>query len=242
MNKDMLLYTHSDNWYGHFVIPFIYFALVTNPNYFVEVWACDYDRHVKNVNRLNEMFSDRALVVTTNTERADTSRFKFPPKTRKPYTYISDVDILTLDQHITEWHIGNLDGKCFSNAIRQMQVNEKIPRLTGLMFVITDEWYNATSESRLRNYEGNDEMILAQIAFDAFPDTQSQFKFTEWARPIHGIHMSPARKPYSRPGWEITNRWIHKLKTIEKHETWPEFWSMTDEKWKQEYNKIKLRK
>ena len=242
MNQETLLYTHSDEAYGHFVIPFMYFALVTNPNYFVEVWACDYERHVKNVNRLNSLFGDRALILTTTTKRPDVSRFRFPPKTRTPYTYISDVDIITLDQHIMEWHVANLDGKCFSNAIRPLQVNEPLPRLSGLMFVITNEWYEATADARLREYNGNDEMVLAQIAFNTFPDTQSKFKSTEWNRPIHGIHMSPRRNPYSCPGWEVTNRWLHKLKTIEKHKTWPEFWSMTDEKWKQEYNRIKLRK
>lgn len=240
MLKETLFYTHADARYGHFVLPFMYFALMADASYSVEVWSVDYDRHMAGVEWLNEVFGDRALIVKTDTRRPNESRFRFPPRTRKPYTYISDVDILTLDPHVMEWHVGNLDNRCFSNAIRIPAPHEKLPRLTGLMFVVSDEWYSATADARKVKYTGSDEMVLAQIAFSAFPETRAQLERKPWARPVHGIHMSPARDPIAAGGvdWEITSRWLHSLKRIEKDKTWSRFWELTDNKWKQQYKRI----
>jgi hypothetical protein len=239
MKPETLIYTHSNAPYGHFVLPFIYFALMADESYSVEVWACDSDVHKSGVDWLNEEFGDRALLVETNSARPNESRFRFPPRTRTAYTYISDIDILTLDPHIREWHVGNLDDRCFSNAIRKPETWEKLPRLSGLMFVLTDEWYAATEQARRAEWEGSDEMVLAQIAFSVFPESRAQLERKPWARPVHGIHMSMQREPDGSPHWEITSRWIQALKRMEKHKTWPEFWRMTSDKWKEQYKRIK---
>ena len=254
MNQETLLYTHSDEAYGHFVIPFMYFALMADESYSVEVWAEDSGRHKANAAKLNELFGGRSLLVNTDSQFPAVDRFREQPKTSKSYTYISDIDIMTLDPHIRERHVANLDSRCYSNAMRDRLPIEEFPRLTGLMFVITDEWYAATEAARKLPFEGSDEMILAQIAFSVFPETKAELEEKgcilhveksgpkTWVRPVHGIHMSIARDPRAKIGWELKNRWLNALKRIEKHETWPEFWSMTDDKWKQEYNKIKLGK
>ena len=251
MNQETLLYTHSDEAYGHFVIPFMYFALMADESYSVEVWAEDSGRHKANAAKLNELFGGRSLLVNTDSQFPAVDRFREQPKTSKSYTYISDIDIMTLDPHIRERHVANLDSRCYSNAIRDRLPIEEFPRLTGLMFVITDEWYAATEAARKLPFEGSDEMILAQIAFSVFPETKAELEEKAcilhveksgpktWVRPVHGIHMSIARDPRAKIGWELKNRWLNALKRIEKHETWPEFWSMTDEKWKQQYNRIK---
>jgi len=251
MNQETLLYTHSDEAYGHFVIPFMYFALMADESYSVEVWAEDSGRHKANAAKLNELFGGRSLLVNTDSQFPAVDRFREQPKTSKSYTYISDIDIMTLDPHIRERHVANLDSRCYSNAMRDRLPIEEFPRLTGLMFVITDEWYAATEAARKLPFEGSDEMILAQIAFSVFPETKAELEEKgcilhveksgpkTWVRPVHGIHMSIARDPRAKIGWELKNRWLNALKRIEKHETWPEFWSMTDEKWKQQYNRIK---
>jgi hypothetical protein len=216
----------------------MYFVLMADASYSVEVWACDFEKHEKNVARLNELFGGRASLVKTNSRRPDMSRFLFPPKTKKPYTYISDIDIMVMDPHVAEWHIANLDERCYSNAIREQQPHEKHPRLTGVMFVETDKWYSATEAARRRKHEGSDEMVLAQIAFSVWPEHRQQLESKAWCRPIPGVHMSIAREPHNHIGWEITGNYRHRLKQMTKHATWPEFWEMTEDKWKEQYKRI----
>lgn len=239
MKNETLIYTHSNAAYGHFVLPFMYFALMADESYSVEVWASDADAHKNSIEWLNKEFGERSTLVETNSLRPNESRFRFPPTMRKAYTYISDIDIITLDPHIREYHVANLHGRCFSNALRKPKKGEELPRLSGLMFVLTDEWYAATEQARRAQWEGGDEMVLAQIAFSVFPETKAQLENKPWARPVHGIHMSITRELDGNPGWEINSRWVQSLKRIEKHNTWPEFWKRTSDKWKEQYQRIK---
>jgi hypothetical protein len=125
MHRDCLFYTHSNEAYGHFVLPFMYFALMASPDYWVEVWARDAEKHEAHVRRLNEMFGNRAELRNLTSVNPAISRFREQPITRRTWTYISDIDILTLDPHLVEWHAGNLDGRCYSNAIREPKAWER---------------------------------------------------------------------------------------------------------------------
>jgi hypothetical protein len=106
--------------------------------------------------------------------------------------------------------------------------------------VESDRWYRLTKVARLNGYQGlSDEQILARVIFDTFPNDEKYLDAQGWKRPIHGIHVSPARDPFGNPGWEITPRWIEALNIIEQHPTWTVFWDMTDDQWKDLYRKIK---
>lgn len=236
---ETLFYSHADEGYGHFVLPFIYFALVTNHNYSAEVWVDDKDRYAEGVDKLNHMFGERAKLNFLYHGRPDNNRFLFQPETTKKYTYISDVDIITLDPEVSQYHRRLMGLRCYSNSIRPRVAGEP-RRMSGVHFVESYRWYSFTKAARLRAYEGlSDEQILARIIFDTFPNDEKYLDAQGWNRPIHGIHMSPAREPYSKPGWEITPRWIQTLEYIKEHPTWPTFWDIAEDKWKELYGQIK---
>jgi len=242
--NDVLFYTHCDTKYQRFVLPFAYFALMTSPDYLVEIWMPGANEQ-KGFDWLNKTFNGRAALVESDGVNPQMARFLVEPKTHAPHTYISDIDILTLDPHVREWHVANLDGRCFSNALRKPGPGETVPRLSGLMFVLSDAWYSLTAEARRKEYSGFDEMALAQVAFSVYPEAEAELRAKQWARPVHGIHMSAARDPsgtpgkrITNPGWEITTEWINALKQIEQHETWETFWKLADETWKQQYSRI----
>jgi len=160
----------------------------------------------KGLHLLKNLFENKIIIRGKRVKRGRRSklvrsqigRFLEEPILKAEYTYIGDIDIL-LTEPLVDFHVKKMQSRnlCFDNEIRQ-----DLRRLTGLHFVKTNEYYNATRKART-GYNGpfgNDEDLLCRIVESSFGDihklipTAEPFKIS---RPLHGTHLSLRRRPIS---------------------------------------------
>lgn len=183
--------------YSNFLIPFAFFALLTNRNSHVEIIVENVNDFIKMfyleitaLKKLNNNFLIRCPRFKKNKHMLNTYRFFEIPTVKAHYTYIADIDIMFLetdivDKYKTFWP----QGLPYNNILR----NKNSVQLTGVHMVKTKEYF--TKEfimTQLKTYLGGgglDEIVLGEMCQKVFglPD------FSHRMRPIYGIHFSPNR-------------------------------------------------
>lgn len=214
----VVVFTHATSPYFRFVAPFIYFWLKSNSDVAVEVVVekfSDYSaRHSAEVDMLRAIFPDRhfnirgyALDLTIS---PNTRRFIDVPSISGEYVYITDVDILILDNDVAAQHIQNMRqlGVPYSNIQRA-----GAKRLSGLHFSSFDRYYPIPDLSDVNLETENDEAVLYQIIErKGLQIVQGSF------RPIHGIHVSLHRPPFLEGGdiygWGLSAPYLKHLSAI----------------------------
>jgi len=202
--------TTAENRHTIFVIPYIYGVLTHVPDSFVEIYVPDSIQWI-NANKYayealrdyNESFMimDLPEFAPKRKITPNTKRFLIEPVIKESdVTYIGDIDILIFESDIEQFHKKQMAGNntCFSNIVRQNS-----NRLTGLHSVKTTEWYKKTKKIRNKiNDTGCDEHTLYTIAKKAIGKPEKLTKNN--ARPVHGMHLSPNRTPYTTPRWNLS--------------------------------------
>ena len=181
------------------------------------------------LNKLRELHKDAKILIKTNlyneagnkrvlfdngvSVQSATVRFITEPVIKDKYTYISDIDIVSLDRNFYESHIEDmrLHNRTYSNIIRK-----DIPRLSGLHFCETEKQYPLDLTGI--DIAGWNEVILLEVT----ARNQHLDYETTW-RPVHGIHMSANRPSVegtdSIPGW-FPEEWDY----CEDHDDYKKKW------------------
>lgn len=195
--------------YENWLLPYAFFALASNRNSSAEIVVQNASSFRRKFSLLLDTaclaFPNRILVrnlssATLNKAEGlhasnDVFRFLEVPVVSSIYTYIGDVDILTLDENIVEQHVQHMGkiGLPYSNAVRDYNVDLRFRRLTGLHFVRNSDYYSERLFKSIESFvrqTNNDEVILqniCRVAFGLPPQTSEKF------RPVHGIHLSNSR-------------------------------------------------
>lgn len=216
-DQTLLFFTCATRFYENFVIPYVFFARTSNENSLFEFVVDDRLEFIrKNQAALDWLKANMGVepVLRSKAEfhplpRLQNSiRFTATPLQTAPYVYIGDVDIM-ITEAILPWHKPIFDaGLPYSNTWRA-----KDARLTGLHLTTYDAYYPLPPIDDLIAKIANDEELLYAIVerkgqlYDV-----ERYKAAARARirPIHGIHMSLNRLPFSyhaeRVGWGISYR------------------------------------
>lgn len=187
--------------YEEFIVPFIFFALQSNPNSFVEVvvvkkatFSRAFEKELTSLQAIcGGQFLIREFSRPLNKHIPHTYRFLEVPTVLAKYTYIADIDIMFLEpiveNYLNMWPSGDPKPP-YNNMVRKGTT-----RMTGVHFVITNEYF---TEQLKKNQEilynstpTNDEMILYKLCELTFGPIDLEYK---WRR-IYGIHFSPNRGP-----------------------------------------------
>ena len=124
-----------------------------------------------------------------------TVRFITNPTIKDKYTYISDIDIVSLDKNFYESHIRDMreHNRTYSNIVRK-----GVARLSGLHFCETEKQYPLDLDGI--DITGWNEVILMQVT-----EKRQKLDYETTWRPVHGIHMSANRPRIEGtrdiPGW-----------------------------------------
>ena len=146
MNEiELNIFTWCDENYADFIPLFVVSNLYYVKDCFVEV-CLDTDNQFiinKTTSLLNEIYPNKFLI--RNVKALDgfgkaAIRFVIEPQIITKYVYISDVDIVTLQSNLIEYHLGLMqeNNLPYSNII---QGDQKIKRLSGLHFTPYENYY-----------------------------------------------------------------------------------------------------
>lgn len=225
MKNNINFYTCCNNKYCDFIPLFVFSNLYNNKNSFVEVGYQGIDSKIINnyESVLKDIFGYRFLLKEIDMEYVtvknhelniekkfktipNTVRFIVPPEIITDYVYISDIDIITLDENILDIHIKNMNDNNlkYSNIVRQSTNPESLKRLSGLHFTPYENYYPIPNHFDLceSGYLNHDEAFLYEIIKKRYPEFNYDLTF----RPVHGIHVSPNREPTGEMNWGM-NRW-----------------------------------
>ena len=201
--KDLLILAYADKGYEDFVIPYIYYALKSNREAFVEIILDSSDEFIESnedvINLLKEFVGSNFLIrqSTISPENCIKNTIRFIEKASEPskYIYIGDIDILIFDDLLSV-HIPLIEKYRlpFSNIIRKVKQPDEPKRLTGLHFCETDKYYPLPDLSDLDLLKENDEHVLYEIMKRKGTMVSDSFLI----RPECGIHMSLSRDPLGR--------------------------------------------
>ncbi len=203
MNK-LTIYAYADNEYTIFIPAYIYFALESNRESFVEIntpsSSCVYEQHKSSLTKIKNKFGDRFKIRDTSPNLSkdiipNTIRFIDPPLYKSKYLYIGDIDIMICED-IVEAHalLIKRHELPFSNVIRNPEAPINQRRLTGLHFIETEKYLPLPDLSDLNLKIKNDEEVLYEIM--SRKDLMVPATFRE--RPELGLHMSLSRDPFGR--------------------------------------------
>ena len=200
MNK-LLFFTATDNGYEDFIPLYVYFASKYNKDAQFEFLIKNLTPDFQNlINEFSKTFHInvklRKLINEHNT--ADKLRFLTEPEIKCEYTYIGDIDIF-ITEDILPFHLNELKkyGTIYDNKIRLKYHF----LMSGLHFVKTKEWYEKTKNVRNKylnkTVPQRDEQILKNIVFESKIKVLDNIKENSFNRPIHGIHISLNRVPFT---------------------------------------------
>lgn len=221
---NIIFFTCCNGVYKNFIPLFILSNLYHNDNSFVEI-GVDYDVDInlsESISILNNLYPNKFLIRNVNFESIvinkveynimpNTIRFITTPKIKSKYVYISDVDIITLDQNICNQHIKHMEKENipYSNIVRPYSEKQKYKKLTGLHFTPYNNYYPIPKYTDLiESGLYNDEDFLYQLVKKRYNNIS---EISQW-RPVHGIHVSPNRKPTDGVDWGMKkwkNQWVN---------------------------------
>ncbi|KFB10324.1 hypothetical protein [Nitratireductor basaltis] len=194
----------ADRKYEDFVIPYAASALRFNKEARVEICIEDprrfYLQNQQPLEILEEYFPGRLLLRSGLFDNvvANSVRFLERPQVPTEYVYFGDIDILVLER-ITPMHLKHMEktGLPYSNVLRS-----EGGKLSGLHFTRSEAFYPISPPDNFDLSRGNDEHLLFEIVSkrSALPEISDKF------RPLHGIHLSPNRRPRGKvgePDWSI---------------------------------------
>ena len=209
-----LVYTWCDTNYSVFIPIFCASLLSTNDYIDIEIGTSALQLSVESENalaKLRELHPDVQILVKTGMYKEEgmkrvildngvsvqsaTIRFITEPTIKDKYTYISDIDIISLDKNFYESHIKDMQehNRTYSNIVRK-----GVARLSGLHFCETEKQYPLDLTGV--DIAGWNEVILMEVT----AKRQKLDYDTTW-RPVHGIHMSANRPRVEGtseiPGW-----------------------------------------
>lgn len=201
--KELVILVYADRAYEDFVAPYIFYALKSNPNAFVEVVLDESDdflaRNEKLIFELRKVIGENFLIrqATISPSKCikNTIRFLESTSISSEYIYIGDIDILVFE-NIVDTHTSLMVKYSlpFSNIIRKHKREDEVKRLTGLHFCKRDDYYPLPDLSDLDLLHRNDENVLYEIMKRKGLMVPDSFDI----RPECGIHMSLSRDPIGR--------------------------------------------
>jgi hypothetical protein len=203
----LLIYAAADELYEHYVAPYIFFALSSNPNAISEVLVSKgyFDRNSKCCELLQKMFGNRLNISEIDFSlRPDVSRFTLMPSVRADYVYMGDIDLMIvepiMDKHLIKMKEADLP---YSNIVRKNFIDKGIYKLTGLHFTEFDFHFpvdmSVLKDLDLTQY-GSDENALYAIVNSKGKAPSLNFSY----RPLHGLHLSQHGFPLSKTmGWGL---------------------------------------
>lgn len=217
MNERTTIYTCTNEKYYDFIPIFIHSNLFHNENVDIEI-GVENNRIDKSILKIfdicSKIYSNSKInlkivpfnhIFLNNTFYPlipNIIRFIETPTIKNKYVYISDIDIITLQENFTSLHINdmNINDLNYSNIVRK---NTSDKRLTGLHFSKWDNYYPIPdfSDLFLEKYYNSDEVFLYNLV-----NKKNKICENNTYRPVHGIHVSPNRNPKGNPGWNI-NAW-----------------------------------
>jgi hypothetical protein len=251
-------FTCCDIKYQDFVPFFISSVLKSNSDSVVEVGVEDikYSNNFQlSIKYLKDLYGDKFLLREVKFGDRDINeksfkvcpnvvRFIEEPILKNDYVYISDVDIIILDNNITDIHLNNMrrTGLNYSNILRP---NKK--KLTGLHFSKWDNYYPIGNIDDLASILNFDEVFLYYFVGRKNNIIEKIQGKADTFRPVHGIHISPNRTVYPsldsfgfvKPGWGIDeNDNFHKWKLYRETEEFKVLESLTSYFMKENFVKI----
>ena len=204
MNDNLLFFTAVDNGYEDFLPLYIYFANKYNENSSFEFLIKNLSNNFINLikNFQNKFKIKNILLRNFNDNiRADSLRWLEEPLTKCNYTYIGDVDIF-INENILPFHLSEMKkyNTIYDNKIRLNNNNF----MSGLHFIKSDEWYKATKNVRIKyfnfystNKNTYNELLLKLIINESKINILNNLKENTFNRPIHGLHISLNRIPFT---------------------------------------------
>ena len=183
--------------YESFLIPFTFFALLSNINSHVEIIVCDPERFISKfseeieaIKKYNNNFLIRKLDFKINNHSPNTYRFFEKPIIDSIFTYIADIDIIFLENVLDKYNENWPDNLPYSNVIRVKDTRH----LSGVHMVNTQKYFTKDFiECQYKYYtldkKINDEIVLFNMCKEIHGLPNIKFRF----RPILGIHFSPNR-------------------------------------------------
>lgn len=184
--------------YASMALPYAFFALLTNNNSHVELIIVDSNNFIKKyaneiamLKKINNNFLIREPTIKHNKHIPNTYRFFEKPIINSTYTYITDIDIIFLENNII-----NKYEQCWPNNLpynNMLRLKDSV-RLTGVCMIKTKEYYikefdKCRDKLYALNKNENDEVILGELCKELFGLPKFEHRF----RPIYGIHFSPNR-------------------------------------------------
>lgn len=203
-------FTAANRRYEYFAIPYAVSVLQCNPDAQVEICLEDPDsfavQNAKAIRIVSKSFPDRLLFRGGEFDgrTVNSVRFIERPQLTGEYTYIGDIDIVVLE-HVSPQHLHHMRGTGlpFSNILRPDGL-----RLSGLHFTRTDAYY-PVDLSGLDLRMGDEALLFHLAKKGGLPSPEDTW------RPVHGIHLSPNRRPFGvagEPDWGL--RHVHFLEAF----------------------------
>lgn len=210
----------NDGLYEDFLIPFTFFCLLFNKNSHVEIIVLNpdnfkkkYKKEINAIREINDNFLIRKPQYKQNNHIPNTYRFFEVPVVQSKYTYISDIDIMYLEDilcnYLNNWPLSklcsdNLSYLPYNNILRQSDNS----RLTGVMMVENDKYYTSSFKICQKKYYDmnikiNDEIVLCKMCEEVHGLPCNTFEY----RPIYGIHFSPNRGKNKRMNLKTSKKY-----------------------------------
>jgi hypothetical protein len=214
---ELLFYTCANKRYEDFIPLYAFFALRTTADSIAEFGVEDkvsfLRENAESLDIVNRALGNGRITIRDVPWKdpegkailPNTVRFVSPPKKTARFVYIGDVDIIILETDLLRAHEAFMAkaGIPYSNSVRPNST-----RMSGLHLTEHDAIYPLPDLSDLDLLRMNDEMVLYEIVRRRGLQIQDK----SWFRPIHGIHISPNRRPRAefdasgavvKPGWGI---------------------------------------
>lgn len=237
----VLFFTCATGFYENFIVPYVFFASRHNPNSAFEFLVDDrelfLEKHNVAIEWLNKEKNIEVLirsvpVLSVKPKMENSIRFLVEPYIKRDYVYIADIDIMLLE-NIFEWHKPLFEyGLPYSNIVRKGS-----HRLTGLHFSKYDKMYPLPYIDDLVESVTNDEALLFKIV-DRKVGVYSNSLYesvlikhgVKPTRPLHGVHMSMNRLPFSfhpeRVSWAISYKDVVFLQEVFRSKEFSEFYKL----------------
>lgn len=209
--------------YEMFVVPFIYFALESNPDVQIEIHLGNPERFENDygdaIKILSEKYPDRFIIQPLKNEYtgvipdAATARYYTVPTLKNKWTKITDIDIFHVEEGASKYF--DALEKRWPEATYFALQRGMLKKLSGTFCVKTKEFYSEAWLTNRKNYMAD---IVKHNKFHGKkpPFDIANNHYDEWVnydlvipvhggpvqseeinvRPLQGIHISLNREPY----------------------------------------------